>query len=142
MIRTVGKSAGIVVHRGAMQDALKARTKALALDVVRFSRLLPASAESRVVVGQLLRSSTSMAANYRATCRARSHREFVAKLGVVIEESDETLFWLELLVDLYPGLRAQVGRLASEANQLTAIFVAARCTARRRVRGSMYKPTV
>jgi four helix bundle protein len=73
-----------------------------------------------------------MAANYRATCRARSHREFVAKLGVVIEEADETLFWLELVVDLYPALRHQAGRLANEANQLTAIFVAARCTARRR----------
>jgi hypothetical protein len=72
-----------------------------------------------------------MAANYRATCRARSHRESVARLGVVIEEADEPLFRLELIGDLYPAFQ-KTGRLTREADQLTAIVVATRCTGRRR----------
>jgi four helix bundle protein len=81
------------------------------------------------VTNQLVRSATSAAANYRAACRARSKKEFVSKLGVVIEEADEMLFWLEMLVDLGDVHQAQVGHLMNEANELISIFVASKRTA-------------
>jgi four helix bundle protein len=83
-----------------------------------------------VIGKQLLRSATSVAANYRAVQRARSKAEFVSKLGIVVEESDESQFWLELLVkaDILPESRLE--SLISEANELTAIFVASQRTAR------------
>lgn len=78
---------------------LKARTKQFAVDVIKLCRAIPASPDGRVVAGQLLRASTSVAANYRAACRGRSRAEFIAKLGVVLEESDESLLWLELIAE-------------------------------------------
>jgi four helix bundle protein len=78
---------------------LRERTKAFALRVIKMSQALPRTREANVLSQQILRSATSMAANYRAAGRSRSKAEFVAKLGVVIEESDETVFWLEMLVD-------------------------------------------
>jgi four helix bundle protein len=80
-------------------EAMKYRTKQLALVIIRLSRTLPQSPEARIIARQLLRSATSVAANYRAVCRARSTADFTSKLGLVLEEADETLFWLELLVD-------------------------------------------
>jgi four helix bundle protein len=86
--------------------------------------------DGRTVAGQLLRAATSVAANYRAACRGRSRAEFIAKLGIVLEESDESLLWLELIVesDLLP--RTRVERLLKEANELTAIFTTALKTAK------------
>ena len=78
---------------------LKERTKSFARRIIRLIRALPSCAESRIIGNQLLRAGTSVAANYRAVCRARSRAEFLAKLGVVIEEADESAFWLELLCD-------------------------------------------
>jgi four helix bundle protein len=78
-------------------EELKARTKRFAIRIVRLSQSLPKTNEARVIGNQVLRSGTSIAANYRATCRARSRAEFLAKLGIVVEEADETVFWLELL---------------------------------------------
>jgi len=78
-------------------EALKIRTKDFALRVLRLYRSLPRSEEARILGTQLLRSSTSIGANYRAACRGRSRAEFVAKLGIVLEEADETVFWLELV---------------------------------------------
>ncbi|PYV19048.1 MAG: four helix bundle protein [Acidobacteria bacterium] len=111
-------------------EELRRRTKQFALRVIKLFRALPKSEEARVLGPQLLRSGTSVAANYRALCRARSRAEFVAKLGVVIEEADETVFWMELLVEagLMAGGRMQ--DLLREANELVAIFVASRKTAR------------
>ena len=85
-----------------------------------------------VIAKQVLRSGTSVAANYRAVCRARSRADFISKLGIVVEEIDETLFWLELIVDagLLPSSRME--SIMNEANQLTSIFVAARKTSRSR----------
>ena len=80
-------------------DALRDRTKQFAIRVVSVSQSLPRSREGDVVGRQLLRSGTAVGANYRAVCRARSKAEFVAKMGIVMEEADETVFWLELLVD-------------------------------------------
>lgn len=78
---------------------------------------------------QLIRSGTSVAANYRAACRGRSKAEFVAKLGIVIEEADETVFWIELLRDTGIVSSKKVAQLIDEANQLLAIFIASKRTA-------------
>jgi four helix bundle protein len=78
---------------------LRDRTKAFALRVFKMSQVLPRTREANIIMQQLLRSSTSVAANYRAAGRARSKAEFISKLGVVIEEADETVFWLEFLAD-------------------------------------------
>jgi len=110
---------------------LKERTKRFALRVIRVVRSLPPGTEGRVIGHQLLRSGMSVAANYRAVCRARSRPEFLAKLAIVIEEADESAFWLELLADagLIPGPKLK--DLQSEANQLVAIFNASRTTAKK-----------
>ncbi len=81
---------------------------------------------------QLLRSGTSVAANYRAACRARSRAEFIAKLGVVLEEVDESVLWIEMLVDSGIVKKEQLNQLLSEARQLTAIFTASRQTAKQK----------
>ena len=80
-------------------EQLKARTKQFAIQVIKLVRVLPRNEESRVIGRQLLRSATSVAANYRAVCRSRSKAEFISKIGIVVEEADESVFWLELLVD-------------------------------------------
>src|SRR5690348_6923734 len=87
--------------------ALKARTKLFAVRIVKMFRALPKSADARILRRQVIRSGTSVAANYRAACRARSKREFVAKIGIVVEEIDETVLWLEILVesDIVPPRR-------------------------------------
>jgi four helix bundle protein len=112
-------------------EELKRRTKGFALRVIRLIRALPRSPERRVISDQLLRSSTSMAANYRAVCRARSRQEFLAKISLVIEEADESAFWLELLADAELVPPERLCDLRSEANQLVAIFNASRVTARK-----------
>ena len=80
-------------------EQLKNRTKQFAIRIVKLFRSLPRTEDARIMGKQVLRSGTSVAANYRADCRARSKAEFVAKIGVVVEEADETVFWLELLVE-------------------------------------------
>ena len=109
---------------------LKNRTKGFALRIIRLIHALPSSLESKIMDYQLLRSGTSVAANYRAVCRARSRADFVSKLGVVIEEADESAFWLELLSDAQLVPQAKLKDLHSEANQLIAIFNASRMTAK------------
>lgn len=109
---------------------LKERTKQFALRVIRLCRALPRSEEARIIGRQLLRSGTSVGANYRAACRARSKAEFVAKLGIVLEEADETVFWLELLQESDIVTARKLGSLAQEARELTSIFVASICTAK------------
>jgi four helix bundle protein len=111
-------------------EELKKRSKLFALRVIRLFRHLPKTDESRVIGRQLLRSSTSVAANYRAACRARSKAEFVAKIGVVVEEADETVFWLELLVDaeIVPAKRME--DLLREAKEVLTIFAASQRTAK------------
>ncbi|HKS76033.1 MAG TPA: four helix bundle protein [Terriglobales bacterium] len=110
--------------------ALKERTKQFALRVIRLCRAVPPSPETRVITTQLLRSATSVAANYRAVCRARSRAEFLAKLGIVIEEADESALWLELLADAQIIPDRLLVDLKSEANQLVAICNASRTTAK------------
>src|ERR1700742_4941713 len=107
---------------------LQKRTTSFALRILRLFRSLPNCAEARIIGQQLLRSGTSVAANYRATCRARSPPDFLHKLGIVEEESDETLFWLEFLADAGLVHRERLDSLISEARELTAIFVSSRRT--------------
>lgn len=110
---------------------LQARTKSFALRVIKVVDALPRSTAGWVVGRQLLRSATSVGANYRAACRAQSHAEFAAKLSIVVEEADETLYWLELLQEsslIEPG---RLIELLKEAHELVAITVAARKTAKK-----------
>lgn len=116
-------------------DQLKERTERFAECIVRFVRTLPDTFEARKIGGQLLEAGTSSAANYRAACRGRSHAEFVAKLGIVVEEVDESDFWLGFLVRTEIVSAATAAPLRSEANELLAIFVASHKTATARKRG-------
>lgn len=115
---------------------LQNRTRTFALRVLRVFRSLPESREGRVLGQQLLRSATSVAANYRAACRARSHRDFICKLGIVEEEADESLFWLEFIAEAGLLEAEKLRPLISEASQLTAIFVASRKRAKHKNRQS------
>ncbi len=109
---------------------LKNRSKRFALEIIRLFRSLPKGEDVRIIARQLLRSGTSVAANYRAACRARSRAEFVAKIGIVVEEADESAFWLELLVESGMIKQALVAPITKEANELLAIFAASQNTAR------------
>ncbi len=109
---------------------LKDRTKSFAIRIVKMYRSLPKETDAQVIGKQVLRSGTSVGANYRAACRARSHAEFVSKLGVVVEESDETVYWLELLAETQSVKPQRLDDIRNEAEQLTAIFTAAKETAR------------
>jgi four helix bundle protein len=113
-----------------MQNNLKERTKRFALDAIRFCSSLPSKPEFRVVTGQLLRSATSVGANYRAACRSKSKADFINKLSIVEEEADESEYWLELLENLSAGNMAELRRLKDEASQLVAIMVQSKKTAR------------
>jgi four helix bundle protein len=112
---------------------LKDRTKRFAVGVIRLCRELPTTVDGRTVGQQMIRSGTSVGANYRASCRARSRAEWIAKLGVVEEEADETLFWLEVAVEakLVAGTQAQT--LLKEADELTAIFVSSLKSAKHQI---------
>jgi four helix bundle protein len=111
-------------------EQLKARTKRFALDVIALVGTLPRTLVGEIIARQIVRSGTSTGANYRAACRARSRAEFVAKLGVAEEEADETLYWLELLLEARLGESSATQRLIAEAAELVAILSASRKTAR------------
>jgi four helix bundle protein len=107
---------------------LMGRTKAFALQILKFVERLPKTIGGRAIANQLIRSATSIGANYRSACRARSRAEFAAKLGTVAEEADETVYWLELIREGELLGDAQVEPLLAKANELTAIFTSARRT--------------
>lgn len=106
------------------------RTKAFAISEIKFSRVLPNSREANINANQLIRSSTSIASNYRAACRARSANEFYAKLCIVVEEADESVFWLELLSDLDLGLN-QLEPLINEGTEILYISAKSKKTSGR-----------
>ena len=116
------------------QDELKKRTKEFALRVIKLVGVFPETFLGRHVGGQLTRSATSVAANYRAACRAKSNADFIAKMGIVEEEADESAFWIEFAVDAKLVEPPRVADLLDEANQFVAIFVASINTARGRKR--------
>ncbi|MHB1155475.1 MAG: four helix bundle protein [Phycisphaerales bacterium] len=110
---------------------VKTRTKQFAVRSFRVSQALPRGAAGDVLGRQLLRAATAVAANYRAACRARSKAEFIAKLGIVEEEADESLFWLELIDELKLIPSSRLRPLLDEANQLVSIVVSSICTVKR-----------
>jgi four helix bundle protein len=112
-------------------NELKKRTRQFALRCIKMSYALPDTPLGRHVRGQIIRSSTSVAANYRAACLAQSKAGFIAKLSIVIEEVDETLFWLEIIIEEKLLSKTKVESLMREADELTAIFISARKTARK-----------
>jgi four helix bundle protein len=105
------------------------RTKKFALRVIKLIGALPRTIEGRSMAGQLMRSGTSVAANYRAACRARSKAEFIAKLGTVEEEADESAFWLELIIDSALMSEDKVRPLLIEASEIVAIMASSKKTA-------------
>ncbi|MGD0569636.1 MAG: four helix bundle protein [Candidatus Sulfotelmatobacter sp.] len=112
-------------------EELRDRTKAFALRVIRLFRSLPYKTDTQVLGKQLLRCGTSVAANYRAVCRARSKAEFVARLGIAAEEADEAVLWLELLIESGILKSEMTEGLLKEARELAAILTASRQTARK-----------
>jgi four helix bundle protein len=105
---------------------LLARTKTFGLRILNLVDHLPRTMSGRAIGSQLVRSGTSVGANYRAACRSRSRAEFAAKLGIVAEEADETVYWLEMLRDAKLIPKGKLSELLKEANELTAIFTAGR----------------
>jgi four helix bundle protein len=109
---------------------LKKRTKGFALRILKLVDALPKTTAGRALASQIVRSGTSVAANYRAACRAKSIADFIAKMGIVEEEADETLFWIELLEESALVSAAKLIAIKQEANELIAITVASIKTAR------------
>lgn len=113
---------------------LKIRTKQFAVDTIRFVNELPKSKANDVISYQIIKSSTSVAANYRAALRGRSSAEFISKLNIVLEESDESQFWFEIIEETSKTKNPEkLKKLLSESNELTAIFASSLKTARNNV---------
>jgi four helix bundle protein len=117
-------------------EDLKSRTKGFALRILKLVAALPNTLPGRTAGGQLIRAGTSVASNYRAACRGRSRAEFIAKLGIVEEEADESAFWLELIIEASLLRAGVVQPLLDEANELTRIMASSRITASRKVRAN------
>ena len=112
-------------------DDLKQRTQGFALRVIRLAESLPKALGASVIGRQLLRAGTSVGANYRAACRARSKADFISKMGIVEEEADESVYWMELLAEARLVSREKLAPLIEEANELVAIMVASINTTRK-----------
>jgi four helix bundle protein len=111
-------------------DEFKARTKKYAVRVIRLVDALPASRSSNALANQLVRSGTSVGANYRAACRAKSRADFISKMGTVEEEADESLYWMELLIECGKVKPARLAGLMKEGNEILAMVCASAKTAR------------
>lgn len=112
------------------KEELIKRTKSFAIMIIKLVEDLPSTLAGRTIGNQIIRSGTSVAANYRAACRARSNPDFISKITIVEEESDETLFWLELIAEANLLEKDKLQELIKEADELTAIFTASGKTAR------------
>jgi len=111
-------------------EELKKRTKQFGLRIIRLVESLPNTQTARVICNQLLRSGTSVGANYRAACRGRSKAEFIAKAGISIEEADESLYWMEILIEAGLVPENHLSDLMKEGDELVAILTASVKTAR------------
>src|SRR5215510_3515796 len=111
-------------------EDLRDRTKKFAIRIVYLFRALPKSTEAQVMGKQLLRCGTSVAANYRAVCRARSKAEFIARIGIVAEEADESVLWLEMLEETQTLSSQRLREIIKEARELAAIFSASHKTSK------------
>lgn len=114
------------------KEELKKRTKQFALDVIRFVDRFPHARAANIIGQQLIKAATSVGANYRSACRAQSHAHFVHKINIVLEEADESQYWLEMILALNAGDKDKVEPLLNEANELVAIFTSSINTARKR----------
>ena len=110
---------------------LKERTKSFALKVIKAVEMLPKEKTADILGNQLLKAGTSVGANYRAACRAKSNADFISKMGIVEEESDETIYWMELLIESALVRKDDLIPLLDEANQILAITVSSMKTARK-----------
>ncbi len=117
-----------------LAEQLQRRTKKFALSVLGLFRTLPKTDEARIIGRQVLRSATSVGANYRAACRSRSAKEFISRLSVVVEESDETAYWFELLIEGKIMPRQELLPVIGEADELLRIFSASLRTAKARAK--------
>ena len=118
------------------QTEMKSRTKEFAKEIIRLCRKLPNNRAGRLIGDQIFRSGTSVAANYRSACRARSKAEFISKLSIVEEEADETLFWLEVINEMKIFHYEKLDALMKENDEILAIVVAALKSAKLRKRNS------
>jgi four helix bundle protein len=119
-----------LVAMNTKAESLKKRTKKFALGILRFKRTLPLSDEARDIGRQLTRAATAVGAGYRSACRSRSHAEFTARIGLVLDSADESLFWLEIIIEDGLASGPTVATLQDETHQLTSIFAASTITAR------------
>jgi four helix bundle protein len=115
-------------------EVLKQRTKQFAIRNIKLFKALPNNDESKIIGKQLLRSATSVAANYRAVCRARSDAEFHSKLSIVVEEIDECCFWMELLIEAEIVEKSKLQSLNDEANEILLIMAKSRNTIKNKLR--------
>jgi four helix bundle protein len=111
-------------------EDMKQRTRAYALRIIKLVESLPNTPTARVIGNQLLRCGTSVPANYRAACRARSKADFIAKMGIVEEETDESIFWIEMLVETGLIKQSRVTQLLDEGDQILSIVVSSINTSR------------
>lgn len=110
---------------------LKARTRQLAVRIIKMAEALPTSTTGKVITHQIIRSGTSVGANYRAACIARSKAEFIAKIGISLEEADETAYWLELIEDVELLSTQKLAALKLEVQEICAILASTQKTARK-----------
>jgi len=117
-----------------MKFQLQKRTKKFAIDIINLSKLLPNNPIGWTLTNQIIRSGTSVGANYRAVCRAKSDRDFISKMETVIEEADETLFWLEIIeeAEVLNNI-TETTKMRKEADELIAIFVSSAKTVKKRL---------
>ena len=118
---------------------LKSRTKKITLNILDIVAEIPYNASSKVIIYQISKSGTSVGANYRASCRARSDNEFLSKMNVVLEEADETLFWLEIIQERNLLKNDKIKSAILEANELVSIFVTIIKNTRKRIENEKHK---
>jgi len=113
-------------EKAEFAEYFRNRTKKFVVDNIKLYRLLPKTEEARIIGKQLLRSSSSVGANYRAVCRSRSQAEFYSKLSIVVEEADESIFWMEVLVEAEVVKQNEISTLMNEANEILKVVSTAR----------------
>lgn len=109
-------------------EAIKNKTKKFVLESIKFYQSLPRTEEAKIIGRQFMRSSSSVGANYRAACRSRSRAEFFSKMSIVVEEADETAFWLEILIEAKITDNVNANKLLTEVNEILSIMARARKT--------------
>ena len=122
---------------GMNAEELKQRTKQFGLRCIQVTETLPKTRTADVLAKQLVRSATSVGANYRSACRAQSQRDFISKLAIAIEEADESLYWLEMILEVGLLSEKRLADLMKEGNEIVAILTASSRTAKRSLRSSI-----